>query len=1250
MMHLLEKQKFDKEKELTPNPSRSSERGRGELLRTAYATAFCLIALCSAASAQTSLDLIDKLPPYLMSAVLLNNGHFSVSTKYTGTSKTLIYKEDGTGNRPVNYTSHIHIKVDNTLFQLPFEVNPATDFPPPVNPLKILQLFRDTVAGRPRINAKMLAMKSAGDSVIVVFTMEPVARPSGGFIRMSVDVDNRGNATHNIGVLILIDTKIGNNDRAPIATAFGYSGRETLYDKAVGSGIPDFWLALEGTPLVPDLAARGNLREEGLIVPDVFMFGNWVDAPAAGTQGLFRVQFDERTPSNQPYTDSAILLLWREQAMARGLRKILAATEIGVSDSLEVGSGDGGGGGGGGGNGDFFGIAGTGTCLTTDTLHEVPCGLPGYSPYRPDTLQALYLVTNTSSTPYNNVRLVSGPYEPGLRPVATTSNVINSTLAKDETGVGVVNVGLVPRLNASTYALPIAVVRGSADTVLRDTLCITVPGLLGSIDAFDVTSPPTCPNTSDTTLIRVLSRGIRCLDITDVSILPPGSPEVRVITPLPAKLAAATTSTIPIEVTPNALGTRTVRVRVAVRDWESIIPGDTTFVDIADTITLTINGKLAELKPILPGDTLDLVKVCINDTATDDVLYQNIGGCAIDITTATWSNSVGGRFFFPSTFVVPTPGPAITVPRTERTQVPIAFSSATPGTFVGTLHLQTTGSPAGVDVPVRIVVDAPTVTVDTDTIDLDTVCPGTSVVRSIRLRNPTACIVAVDSAFSAGADSVGISPVGGFSVSPNGSVSITTSVNRTASGPFNGIVRIRSVAGDKDVVVKGVAATRALIITPSPTLDLGDIRVGQQGTGTITIQSAGDAPVTISNISVGGPQASECVVTPQGDVTLPHTLAVGASLVCDVTMTPADIDTRRAIVTVRGASGICTLPDPIDIRARGISPLLDIEPRILPLAAACIGGFVDTTITLVNRGNAPLLVTGVVDTNTASPVSTTATFPITIDSGGRVTLPVRVQPSRLGGYTWIASFTTDGEWFTPADTTLRIEGTALLCASISLDTIDADIGTVVPITIVMTSDVGNVTADQMRTLIKGVGGQTVLRIQADEPLLRIQPTVEGQMIGGTAVTVPLAGTPGPTMETTVTHNTPLTSDNTFGILRADVVLGTSTRTALTLIVDSLAGGHTRLNINPGLVRARYCAIDNRFVQTPSAPVIAWFDTDNHNVHVTATQAGTYEVNVLDIVGRVVQTQRITLDANSSQVFPLLSWIRPESQWHMLRVK
>jgi len=212
-------------------------------------------------TAQTSLSINDALPPYKLSALLLGNGHFAISTKYLGPSKTLIYQEDGTGNRPVNYTSHVHVKIDDVVFQLPFETDTVTQTAPPPNPMKILNLFRDTVAGRPRINATLEAvMPGTRDTIITVFTMEPVKKPSGAFIRMSTTIQNRGRVARQVGVLQLIDTKIGLNDQAPIATAFGFSGTEQMFDKGVAQGIPEFWLALEGTPIAPGLAARKSSR------------------------------------------------------------------------------------------------------------------------------------------------------------------------------------------------------------------------------------------------------------------------------------------------------------------------------------------------------------------------------------------------------------------------------------------------------------------------------------------------------------------------------------------------------------------------------------------------------------------------------------------------------------------------------------------------------------------------------------------------------------------------------------------------------------------------------------------------------------------------------------------------------------------------------------------------------------------------------------------------------------------------------
>ncbi|MBK6292848.1 MAG: hypothetical protein IPF59_14065 [Ignavibacteria bacterium] len=116
-----------------------------------------------------------------------------------------------------------------------------------------MRMFRDTVERRPRINYEMAAiMPGSGDSVRVTFTMEPVKRPSGGFIRLSVSALNRGASNHDVGVLMLIDTKIGDNDQAPIATAFGFSGVETSCESELLPECRSSGLRLKEHPRHPD--------------------------------------------------------------------------------------------------------------------------------------------------------------------------------------------------------------------------------------------------------------------------------------------------------------------------------------------------------------------------------------------------------------------------------------------------------------------------------------------------------------------------------------------------------------------------------------------------------------------------------------------------------------------------------------------------------------------------------------------------------------------------------------------------------------------------------------------------------------------------------------------------------------------------------------------------------------------------------------------------------------------------------------
>ncbi|MBK6420382.1 MAG: choice-of-anchor D domain-containing protein [Ignavibacteria bacterium] len=1146
--------------------------------------------------AQTSLTLTDQLPPYLLSAVLLNNGHFAVSTGYTGTPKTIIYREDGTGNRPVNYTSHIHVRVDNVLFQLPFESDLTTDAPPPPNPLRLMRMFRDTVERRPRINYEMAAiMPGSGDSVRVTFTMEPVKRPSGGFIRLSVSALNRGASNHDVGVLMLIDTKIGDNDQAPIATAFGFSGVETSYEKRTSPGMPEFWLALEGTPTAPGLAARGNLRASDLIEPDVFLFGNWVDDPTNGIPGLYRVQWKERIASGLTYTDSAILLIWDQNPLLRGQRKLLAATEIGIVDSLVVTNGTGGGGGGGGGGG--LGVAGAGSCLTIEAVKEDTCGRAGYRPYDPDTLQALYLVTNTGNTDLANVRVEVGAVPPGLTVVTAPSSVIPSSLVRTATGVATLSFAAAPRLATTTYQVPIAFVSGNNDTIIKQTVCVTVPGLLASITVRDLVTPPICPTTLDTVAIPINLKGIRCRKLDSAFVLTTGG-LVRILQPYPV-LPADGSGVLLCEIAPTAQGSFPVDVRIVVRDEESLLPGDTTWVSLIDTLTVTVNGKLAEVEPVLPSDTLDLGTVCIGDTAIDDVFVQNVGGCSADIINATFINDALGTFALDTGAVIPQ-----TIQRAQRGRVLINGRGLRVGVAIGVLELRTPALPGIMLVPVKLRVDVPAYATTVDTIDLDTICPGVDIASALQVTNATACAVTIDSIEILGPDSLTCSPVNGFTISARGRVSLGLSAFPRVDGPFLSTIRIRStVAGDRTVVVRGIAATRSM--SAPPTISFGDVRVGTSLTNRVSILNSGTAPVTVRAVAITGAQSAEYAFVVVGGP-LPLTLAPGASLDLDVTSTPTDIESRRATLSVTTEQPLCVTLQPIALSTRGIQPLLDVVTREVIGGRRCVGAPYDTMIVMRNVGNAPLNVTNV---QWSAPWATSigVTLPFTLDSGATMSMPVRVDAPLVGPNQATCTITMDGDWLTPSDTLIQLSTAGLVCGTMYVDTIYADVGTRPNVNVRLQPD-GRTTQTEaaLLDLINAYGGRRTLTLRADRTLLLFGNTVTGALSGATAA--PSSGA------VLIDQQGAMVQSPVLAAVPADVMLSSTSRSIIDLSITDLVDGYHDLRIESGLLLASYCAKDERLVQVGTAPLV-W--AERENIVLYARESSMCHVSIYTLDGRSI---------------------------------
>jgi hypothetical protein len=1153
---------------------------------------------------QQSLTLEDALPPYDLTATLLRNGHFSISTRYTGESKQLIYREDGSGSRPVNYTSHIHVKVDDVVFQLPFEPNPATRELPPLNALKITELFRDTVAGAPRVNAAMFALMPDGDTVRFVFTMQPVMRPSGGFIRMSVAVDNVSKKAHSVGVLMLIDTKIGENDQSPIATSFGFKNTETQFEKGVAPGNPEYWLAFEGTPVAPGLTARGNLKASGLVAPDFFLIGNWTDYTAQGIVGLASVLWKGRLASGLDYTDSAVMLLWDEENFGPGFKKVKASTEIGIVDSLKVARGIPGT------LGEGVVYAGIGKCMSFETVVEQPCGVAGYSPYTPDSLQTLFLVTNTLVDNLDNVRLEVGVLPLGISVANVSNPVIPASLLKNTTGVGTVSFKAEPRLQTAEFTIPVAIMSG-VDTLLKEEICLIVPGLLGKIFVADYEFPPLCPGLTDTLDVQIQLEGVRCLPIEKIDLF--GDPNFEIVGQLPTIIPANGVVNVKVAFTPTAITSYSTAFSVAVRDFETFSPGDTNFVLLQDAAMLFGTGKNAEFFFANTTDTLDFGQVCIGDTALKTWEIKNTGGCEVIIVNPS---AEGGK---PNQFSIANPADFPLQIQRDNSQllkdVVIRFTPQSAGSDVAKIIIRSTSQPLSDTLIVRGIGDSPRYEVSTSSV-IDTICPGEPHLFEVEIINPTACDVPVNSLdITSATPGFSVAPASSFVIPPFGTITARVSGTFTPTGEISAQLNINSsVPGMPAPLLKAVVASR--ILESETALDFKEVRVKEKLVKPFTIRSTGTAGVEITGLNITGSHASDFVLKLPAGVTFPLFLKPTETLSGEVEFTPSELEDRRAFVVAElNPDASCEAPEPILLKGRGILPVVDVPRKFVDLGRICVGEVIDTVITVRNIGNAAFTIDEIFASG-ATEFSIRETLPLKVDSSSQRKIAVRFTPTKLGNITTELRFKTNGSWFTAPDTVMSFSATGVVCGTLSIDTVRAQVGSVVEIPVRFKSKYEGVDAAQLMNNSNSAAMNISISHKPDMLRFKNETIMRGMLQNANAqITI------APSNIILKTENSSaMSSDDIFAVLKADVLLGENYNSELVLKMDAFADGFSDIELKNGMLIGEYCAFENRLIDASDVQLFLRMKavpSQNGNAELYVSENAEVQIEILDMFGNNV---------------------------------
>lgn len=219
-----------------------------------------------------------------------------------------------------------------------------------------------------------------GDSIDVDVRYQLVDNGSGqaDTVKVTVTVQNtpaRAQAIRVVGVKFGMDTQIGSNDGAPIATDAGIVAVETGFGPAYNNPVPNFWQALERNDLGdPGLVARGTLTGGGATTPDKVILGQY---PQASSSGAF-----DHEPSGLSYSgDSAVGIWWLDRTLAPD-SSLQFVTFYGL--------------------GDFSGVSGGNLAMSVSAPSQATLNAAetGFDPF---TVQAI--VQNDTGSPVNGASL-----------------------------------------------------------------------------------------------------------------------------------------------------------------------------------------------------------------------------------------------------------------------------------------------------------------------------------------------------------------------------------------------------------------------------------------------------------------------------------------------------------------------------------------------------------------------------------------------------------------------------------------------------------------------------------------------------------------------------------------------------------------------------------------------------------------------------------------------------------------------------
>ena len=236
-------------------------------------------------------------------------------------------------------------------------------------------------------------------------------------------VKNNDSNQHDVGLRIMLDTKLGSNDNAPFRVPG--IGSVTKELELTGNSIPQYWQAFDDLNS-PSVVAHGTLLKSQYLRPDKVQFVKW--------SGINNTLWDYVPNTSQDIGDSAVGVYWNPRTLApNGSAEFV--TYYGLSDLTQVSNGT-------------FGLN-----LTGDS--NIDLTADGYNP-NPFTVTAY--VRNNGATSISNTKVK----------ITLPAGLVLSSGQQQEISLGTLTAGLEKQISWKVEVVP-----GTASGTLNYQVTVT---------------------------------------------------------------------------------------------------------------------------------------------------------------------------------------------------------------------------------------------------------------------------------------------------------------------------------------------------------------------------------------------------------------------------------------------------------------------------------------------------------------------------------------------------------------------------------------------------------------------------------------------------------------------------------------------------------------------------------------------------------------------------------------------------------